>query len=166
MQGSISACILEVTTVDQTDIRLLEFLQQDARITISDLSKALNLSRPSVTERIRRLEDRNIIVGFSARVSPTGVDRPILVFIEVGQLTVACHKFENFIANESDVMECHRVTGAVSYIMKAAVSSMSHLESFVDRLIPFGRVNTSVVLSSPVTHRIMVPPQSVSSEDR
>ncbi|WDL98387.1 Lrp/AsnC family transcriptional regulator [Alicyclobacillus sp. ALC3] len=146
--------------MDQIDIQLLELLQQDGRMTLSDLSKALNLSRPSITERLRRLEERNIIMGFAALVSPAGVGRGLLVFIEVGQVTVPCRKFEAFIATEPDVLECHRVTGAVSYIMKAAVSSVGHLEALVDRLIPYGRVNTSVVLSSPVTARTMIPPKS------
>jgi Lrp/AsnC family leucine-responsive transcriptional regulator len=151
--------------VDNIDIRLLEQLQTDGRMTISQLSEILNLSRPSVAERLRRLQERGIIEGFTARVSPPAVGRDILVIIEISQLNVGCHKFEEFITNDPDILECHRVTGAVSYIMKAAVSSMKDLEILVDRLIPFGRVNSSVVLSSPVIHRPIIPQQPSHSDE-
>lgn len=144
--------------MDSIDSKILELLQQDGRMPVSDLSKALNLSRPSVSERIRRLEERQIIQGFSARVSPAAVGRRVLVMIEVGQLTVACHRFEERVAQDPDILECHRVTGSISYIVKAAVPSMADLEALVDRLIPFGRLNTSVVLSSPVESRPVLPP--------
>jgi Lrp/AsnC family transcriptional regulator, leucine-responsive regulatory protein len=149
--------------MDEIDVRLLKHLQENARITVSQLSQILNLSRPSVTERLRRLEEREIILGFTARVSPAGVGRNVLVIIEIGQLNVACHKFESFVAADPDILECHRVTGTFSYMMKAAVPSMAHLELLVDRLIPFGRVTTSVVLSTPVAFRPIVPAQDSSS---
>lgn len=149
--------------MDPIDVRILEMLQEDGRMTVSELSKALHLSRPSVAERVRRMEERKVIAGFTARVSPSAVGRTVLVMIEIGALTVACHKFEDFIAHDPDVIECHRVTGAASYIMKAAVASMTHLEILVNRLIPFGRVNTSVILSSPVRFRPMLPPGGESA---
>jgi Lrp/AsnC family leucine-responsive transcriptional regulator len=96
--------------VDNIDIRLLEQLQTDGRMTISQLSEILNLSRPSVAERLRRLQERGIIEGFTARVSPPAVGRDILVIIEISQLNVGCHKFEEFITNDPDILECHRVT--------------------------------------------------------
>ncbi len=151
--------------MDSIDTKILELLQSDGRISVSDLSKALNLSRPSVAERLRRLEDRHVIEGFTTRVSPAAVGRDVLVIIEIGQLTVACHTFEESIVQDPDVLECHRVTGSVSYIIKAAVASMAHLETLVDRLIPFGRLNTSVVLSSPVASRPVLPPLSTSTGD-
>lgn len=151
--------------MDQIDLRILELLQNNGRMTLSDLAKVLNLSRPSITERLHRLEERNVITGFIAQVPPSGVGRDVLVIVQLGELKVPCHKFENFVASDPDIIECHRVTGIVSYVMKAAVSSMAHLEALVDRLIPYGRVNTSVVLSSPVTFRPMLPPGHTGSSD-
>lgn len=145
--------------MDSIDVQILALLQQDGRMPVSELSKALNLSRPSISERLRRLEERQIIQGFTARVSPAAVGRTVLVIIEIGQLTVACHTFEEHVSHDRDILECHRVTGSVSYIIKAAVPSMAHLEELVDRLIPYGRLNTSVVLSSPVEHRPVLPTQ-------
>ena len=94
--------------VDSIDTKILELLQQNGRMTVSGLSKALNLSRPSVSERLRRLEERPIIEGFAARISPAAVGRDVLVMIEIDQLTVAYHSFEEFVTRDPDVLECHR----------------------------------------------------------
>lgn len=132
-------------------------LQEDGRITIIQLSKKLNLSRPSVNERLRRLQENGVIQGFTARVSPENIGKSTLVIIQIGNLKIECHRFEEMIKEETDILECHRVTGTNSYFIKAAVASMKDLEAFVDRLIPFGQLNTSVVLSSPILYRPLLP---------
>ena len=143
--------------MDALDIRMLELLQNDGRITISHLSKKLSLSRPSISERLHRLQESGIIQGFSAQVSPAAVGRTILLFIQISQLQVNHREFEVIIKNNPLILECHRVTGPVSYFIKAAVSSMDGLQKLVDQLIPFGNINTSIVLSSPVYYRPIFP---------
>lgn len=149
--------------MDQTDIRLLELLQLDGRITISELSKKLSLSRPSISERMNRLEERGIIEGFSARVSPQALGRNVLVIIQLSELRFHSYSdFEKTIQKNPDIIECHRLTGSVSYLLKAAVTGMDHLSQLIDFLLPYGNVNTSIVLSSPVSFRCIVP----QSEER
>jgi Lrp/AsnC family leucine-responsive transcriptional regulator len=129
--------------MDQLDIRLLELLQTDGRMTISELSKNLSLSRPSVTERLNRLQEKGIIEGFSARVCPKAIGRDVIVFIQLSELKTSSYtEFEKWIMQDSDIIECHRLTGATSYL---------------DRLTPYGNVNTSIVLSSPVSFRCITP---------
>ena len=77
--------------MDQLDVRLLAILQKDGRITISDLSKQLALSRPSVTERLNRLREKGVIEGFSARVCPRSVGRHIIVFIQLSDFKTASY---------------------------------------------------------------------------
>ena len=143
--------------VDAIDIKLLELLQIDGRMTISELSQQLSLSRPSISERLHRLQENKIIEGFSARVSPVAVGRSILLFIEMSQLRIPSYEFEFFLENNPYIIECHRVTGTVSYFIKAAVPGMDSLRILVDQLIPYGNVNTSIVLSSPVSNRKILP---------
>jgi Lrp/AsnC family transcriptional regulator, leucine-responsive regulatory protein len=145
--------------MDQIDIQMLELLQKNGRITISQLSQELSLSRPSVGERLHRLQEQNIIEGFHARISPVAVGRSILVFIQLSQLRMNSPQFENEIQDNPHILECHRVTGTVSYILKAAVANMNSLQKLVDDLIPFGTVNTSIILSSPVSFRTILPEQ-------
>lgn len=110
------------TSMDQIDARLLILLQEDARMTISDLSKQLSLSRPSVTERLHRLQERGIIQGFTAIVSPSAIGRSIMLMIQISDLKVSASEWEKMIVQEEDVIECHRVTGEIGYIIKAAVN--------------------------------------------
>ncbi|MCC8354679.1 Lrp/AsnC family transcriptional regulator [Bacillus sp. AF23] len=143
--------------MDEIDKKLLELLQENARITIIELSKKLNLSRPSVNERLRRLQDNGVIQGFTARVSAEAIGKGTIVIIQIGNLKIECRRFEELIIEETDILECHRVTGTNSYFLKAAVATMKDLEALVDRLIPYGQLNTSVVLSSPIPSRPLLP---------
>ncbi|OBZ11088.1 Lrp/AsnC family transcriptional regulator [Bacillus sp. FJAT-26390] len=143
--------------MDQLDRALLRWLQEDGRMTVSELSKRLALSRPSISERLLRLQERGIITGFGARVSAAAVGRNIQLIIQMSELKVFPMEFEKRIMNDEDIIECHRVTGTVSYILKAAVTGMDALSELVERLMPFGNVNTSVILSSPVMNRTILP---------
>lgn len=145
--------------MDQLDIRLLEILQMDGRISISELSKKLSLSRPSITERLKRLQEKEIIEGFNARVSPKAIGLDVIVYIQVSEIKLFSYiEFEKWIMGDPDIVECHRLTGSVSYLLKAAVTGMDHLSKLIDRLTPYGNLNTSIVLSSPVSFRCITPP--------
>ncbi|MDI4648937.1 Lrp/AsnC family transcriptional regulator [Cohnella hashimotonis] len=148
--------------MDRIDISLLKLLQEDGRMTVSELSKRLSLSRPSVSERLARLQERGIITGFSAVVSAPAVGRSVQVIIQVSELKISPLVFERRIAEESDVLECHRVTGAVTFVIKAAVTDLNALNRLVERLIPCGMLNTSVILSSPVAGRAVLPHSEAS----
>jgi len=144
--------------MDQIDIHLLELLQYDARLSISELSKQLSLSRPSVSERLKRLQEKGIIEGFTARINPYSVGRKILVFIQLSDLRIQSYtEFERRILEDPAYIECHRLTGSVGYLLKAAVPTMDQLTNLIDSLLPFGSVNTSIVLSSPVPFKSIVP---------
>lgn len=152
---------MEAENLDEIDQNILKLLQKDGRMTIIQLSKELNLSRPSVNERLRRLQESGVIQGFTVKISHEEIGKGTLVIIQVGNLKVECHRFEEIIQKEMDILECHRITGANSYFIKAAVSSMNELKALVDRLVPFGQINTSVVLASPVSHRPLLPNSSI-----
>ncbi|WP_456275208.1 Lrp/AsnC family transcriptional regulator [Bacillus sp. AK128] len=143
--------------MDKIDLKLLELLQKNARMTISDLSTELALSRPSITERLHRLQENKVIEEFTTRVSLPGVGREIMLIILVGSLKVSISEFEQMAIDTEEIIECHRVTGEVSYVIKAAVSNMNNMRLLIDRLIPYGQINTSTVLASPVPYRYILP---------
>lgn len=147
--------------MDGIDRKLLELLQKNSRMTISDLSAELSLSRPSITERVQRLQERGVIEEFTTRVSLAGVGREILLIIQVSALKVSIAEFEDMVKKQEEIIECHRVTGEVSYFIKAAVSNMNNMRVLIDQLIPYGQINTSTVLASPVSYRYIVPMLSV-----
>jgi Lrp/AsnC family transcriptional regulator, leucine-responsive regulatory protein len=143
--------------MDNIDIQLLKLLQENSRSTISELSTQLALSRPSISERIHRLQERGMIEEYSARVSLHAIGRDILLIILVSELKVSLAEFEEMIQKEKEVIECHRVTGEVTYIIKAAVSNMNGMRQLIDRLVSYGKINTSTVLTSPVPYRHILP---------
>lgn len=126
-------------------------------MTISELSKELSLSRPSMSERLLRLQEKGIIENFTTRVSLKKIGKDILLLIQVSGLKVPVAEFEEMVRQEHDIIECHRVTGEVSYFIKAAVSDVGSMRKLIDRLIPYGTINTSTVLNSPVPYRIILP---------
>jgi Lrp/AsnC family transcriptional regulator, leucine-responsive regulatory protein len=143
--------------MDKLDIDLLKLLQENARITISESSKKIALSRPSITERILRLQEKGIIEEFTARISLPAINRATILFIQLSSLKVSNNEFEQMIKEDDDVLECHRVTGSTSYFIKAAVKDMSNMKLLIDRLMPYGDINTTIVLESPVPYRHTVP---------
>lgn len=143
--------------MDEIDISILTLLQNDARISVSDLSKKLNLSRPSISERMLKLQEQGVIEEYTARISLKAAGRDVLLFIELSSLKDAPEIFESKIAEESDILECHRVTGRSDYIIKAAVKDIESMTHLINRLIPFGNLSTSVVLMSPIPYRHIIP---------
>jgi len=139
------------------DCDILKLLQDNGRMTISELSKELALSRPSMSERLVRLQEKGVIQGFTTRVSLKEIGKDILLLIQVSGLKVSLSDFEQIIKEEKDIIECHRVTGEVSYFLKAAVSDVNNMRALIDRLIPYGTINTSTVLNSPVPYRTILP---------
>src|SRR4051812_8199962 len=104
--------------MDAIDLRILEILQRDARVTQQDIAKRVRLSQPSVADRIRKLEARGVILGYFAKVDPGLLGKDITAFIGVG---ISHPKyFEQFgkrMLALPDVLECHRVAGNESYIL-------------------------------------------------
>ena len=87
------------------------------------------------------------------------IDRPVLAWVISILIILLGAIAAGFlpVAEYPEVLECHRITGAESYIMKVALRSVEHLQELIDRLMEYGETVTSIVLSSPVTHRVVDP---------
>ncbi|MGI8300697.1 Lrp/AsnC family transcriptional regulator [Bacillus paranthracis] len=142
--------------MDEIDKKITLLLQEDARMTITEMTDHLHLSRPSVTERLKRLQDAGIIEKYTARISLDIIGKSIQAFLRIENLKIPCKKFEEKIYEEQRILECHRVTGESSYYLKVAVHSMKELEELIDIVIPFGTVKTSMILSSPIPYRPVI----------
>ncbi|HMQ33115.1 MAG TPA: Lrp/AsnC family transcriptional regulator [Chloroflexaceae bacterium] len=144
--------------LDAVGWKLLALLQEDGRRSFSELGRAVGLSAPAVAERVRRLEEAGIISGYRASVRLDRIGWTIRAFIRLSGIGSEAPQVAAVITAMPEVLECHRVTGEDSYILTVVARSTTHLEQLVDRLLPFGRVTTSLILSSPVPWRPAGPP--------
>jgi len=144
--------------LDDVGRRILRELQGDARLSYAELGRRIGLTLPAVAERVRRLEEAGIISGYRTDIDLEKIGLPITAFIRVatpnevqgGQLVALCRGL-------SEVLECHRVTGDDSYLLKVAVTSVQHLEMLIRKITIHGQPTTSIVLSSPIAHRMVSP---------
>jgi Lrp/AsnC family leucine-responsive transcriptional regulator len=140
-------------TFDSIDYKLIEILQQNARITQLELAAEVGLSQPAVAERIRKLELEGIIIAYSARVDGRKLGKDITAFIGVGVSHPKFNKaFAKKIAAMHEVLECHHVTGKDSYLLKIKTENTEKLDELISvklRTIPgVTRTQTTIVLSS------------------
>lgn len=139
--------------LDALDWKILVELQQNARVPFAELGRRVGLSTPAVAERVRRLEDADVISGYRAEVNPAKVGFPVQAFIRVNVVGDALPKFVKKAIKCPEVLEVHRVTGAESFIIKVAVADHAHLEAVIDSLMPYVATTTSIILSSSLSWR-------------
>lgn len=144
--------------LDTVGWSLLRELQANARLSYAELGRRVGLTPPAVAERIRRMEEAGIIVGYrlGLNMERLGLSIRAIVRLETGDGQGS--RFAAAVREYPEVLECHHVTGVECYVLHVAVSSVRHLEQFLERLSAYGATTTSIVLSSPVTHRIIDPP--------
>jgi Lrp/AsnC family leucine-responsive transcriptional regulator len=133
--------------IDEIDVRILHELQTDCRISIRELSKRVNLSPPSVTERVRRLEDNNVIEGYTIRLNKKKLGFAIDCIIEVTMRDGQYEKFKSFIKDYKYSEWCYRIAGAACFIVKLSVLSLEDIEQFINAISPFALTKTSIVFS-------------------
>jgi Lrp/AsnC family leucine-responsive transcriptional regulator len=135
--------------------RILEVLQQNARLSFAEIGRKIGLSTPAVAERVRRLEEAGVITGYHAALDLAKLGVPIRVLVRLtihgGDLQVS--RTVTAIKELSEISRCHRITGAESFVIEADVVSIRHLEASIDKLSTLGATSTSTVLSSPVQRR-------------
>jgi Lrp/AsnC family transcriptional regulator, leucine-responsive regulatory protein len=149
--------------LDDTDERIIVELQKDARLTMTELGRRVNLSSPAVTERVRRLEDAGVILGYRAIVAPRAVGYPLEAFITLGSYGVkqgGGPKLARALSRFPEILEFHVVTGEDCGILRVVVEDTNHLQDLLERLAPIGRTATSIILSSPIVSRPLTPPGS------
>jgi Lrp/AsnC family leucine-responsive transcriptional regulator len=141
--------------LDRTGLKILRALQENARLSFSELGRRVALSSPAAAERVRKMEAAGIISGYHARVEPDKVGLPIMAFILLKTRTEKYPDIFSLARRLSEILECHHVSGGESFVMKVVVSSIPHLEELIEKLSPYGETSTLVVLSSPVQKQVL-----------
>jgi Lrp/AsnC family leucine-responsive transcriptional regulator len=118
--------------ISDTDAKILDILQNNARETQADIARAVGLAPSAVLERVRKLEARGIIKGYAAQIDPRALDLGMLAFVSVrsaeapGDDTVA-----RSLAEYPEVLEVHHVAGDDCYLIKVRARDPEHLGSLL-----------------------------------
>jgi Lrp/AsnC family leucine-responsive transcriptional regulator len=154
---------MQMPLLDEIDRKLLALLQDDDRVPVVELGKAIGVAPSTLNDRIRRLTKQGIITGFHAELAPERIGLDLLAFVYVGWSDPNTESlFLEKIAVTPQVLECHHVTGAWNYLLKVRLPTTRDLEAFlagVLKQVPgLQRTETIIVLSSPKdTRRLEVP---------
>lgn len=154
--------------LDETGWQLLHELQQNARLSFSELGQRVGLSSPAVAERVRKMEDAGIITGYHAEVNPAKLGFPVMAIIRMtslarsGKYTGATSKQVNTLVNQfPEVIESYRATGSDITMMKVLATSVEHLDELIDRLAELGQTTTSIMLSPPTIKKLTPKPEDM-----
>jgi Lrp/AsnC family leucine-responsive transcriptional regulator len=139
--------------IDDTNRRLLAELQDDARLSLAELGRRVGLSPPAVAERVQRLEQQGVILGYRAEIDPRALGLSLGAVIRVRPAPGQLANVAELAQETPEVVDCRRVTGDDCYVMTAHVRDVQHLEEVIDRFVALGQTTTSVVQSAPVPRR-------------
>ncbi|MEP4031510.1 Lrp/AsnC family transcriptional regulator [Roseibium polysiphoniae] len=140
--------------IDDIDRQLLEDLLGDARLPLKELAIRVGLSSPSVSDRLRRLEEGGVIRGFTIDVDPKAVGYLFQTMVRVRPLPGTLHVVQKMLQDIPQITECDKVTGEDCFIARLHVRSMEELDEILDKVSEKSETSTAVVKAQPVTRRL------------
>lgn len=164
--------------IDVIDQAILRELQTDGRVSWRELGERVGLSAPAARDRVKAMEQDGVITGYQVQVDPVKIGLPIRAIIRLSETSGAwsdgrgatrrsdgqgrdATRLDEVVPDIPEIIECHRVTGAESHVMRALFSSTGHLEEILESVWPYASSVTNIVTSTTVPRR--PPPVSHSS---
>ena len=143
--------------MDTVNSMILKCLQENARMSNSEIGRRVGMSSPAVSERIKKMEDAEIIEGYKTFVSPFKSGYQLKALITIRAFMVMLKPFLEKVKTYDEVVNCYRITGNENIVMEVVLKNQEHLESFIDQLIIYGETKTQIVLSHVVKHSEIKP---------
>jgi Lrp/AsnC family transcriptional regulator, leucine-responsive regulatory protein len=149
--------------LDFIDLSIIDQLQQDARLSITDMSRRVNLSATPCTLRMRRLEREKVILGYHARVSPQSLQAALLVFVTVKLKSTdeqTLSRFHLAVKPVQQIMECHMTGGGFDYLLKIRVRDMAEYREILGGVLgqlPMVEGTNSYFVMEEVKETTMLP---------
>lgn len=147
--------------MDNIDLKIIKLLQDNARITASEISGVINLSVPAVSERLKKLEASGVIKQYTAIIDPTHFNKTLMAIVFV---TLERPRFSDifaeFIKNQNDILECHYLAGDSDYALKVVTENTATLQELLNRIKSVQGVQktrTVVILSTAKNNYSVVP---------
>lgn len=139
--------------LDDVDWAIIGEMQQEARVSLSELGRRVKLSPSATTDRVRQLEALGVITGYHAAVDLAKIGYPVLAVVRLKYPGNYHEPLRRLLAERREILECLRTTGDDCYTLKVAATSMQHLEVIMDELAGFGSTTTGVVFSQTLPYR-------------
>jgi Lrp/AsnC family transcriptional regulator, leucine-responsive regulatory protein len=152
-----------MSELDRIDLRILDLLQHQGRMSMTELGEKVGLSTSPCSERVKRLERQGYITGYHAHVNAARLGRPLLVFIEITLSQKSPDIFEAVrkeVALKPEVLECHLVSGSYDYLIKARLQAMSEYRDLLGnilRKLPVPAQSNSYVVMEEVKESTVLP---------
>lgn len=127
-----------MTDLDRIDRKILDILQREGRIAMTELAQRIGLSTTPCSDRVRRMERDAIITGYYARVSPKALGKNLLLFVEITLASKSDQIFDkvrNELLHVPDVQECHLVSGSFDYLVKARLGGMDEYRNLLGDIL-------------------------------
>lgn len=138
--------------IDSLNWNILNLLQQNARISNAAIGRKVGISPPAVSERIKKMEDAGLILGYKTLVSPFKADYQLKAIITLRAFMGKLKPFLTKVKTYDQVINCYRITGNENIVMEVVLKNQKQLEGFIDELIVYGETKTQIVLSHVVAH--------------
>ncbi len=149
--------LMDEKLLDSIGRKILAELQANARLPFAELGRRVGLSTPAVMDRVHRLEEAGVIESYRAVINPSQLGYLMLAFIGVNVAGDVMARFTKQVRGIPRVIECHRVTGSHSFLLKVLASSVEELELVIDMLTPYTQTTTYLVLSTAFSTKTIDP---------
>lgn len=136
--------------MDAINYRILEALQEDARMPFTRIGQDLGMSSPAISDRVKKMEDLGVIRGYKAIVDPKALGYQLQAMITLRAFVGKLRPLLDKVPQLREVRNCYRITGTENIIMEVVLEDQGHLERFIDLLIAYGETRTHVVLSQVI----------------
>ena len=151
----------ETHRLDDKAWKLLMALQQDGRSPLKTLAAAAGLSVPATVERFKRLHEAGVVRSVSAEIDAVSAGYRVRAIIGITVVHPGKKAFLDKLRRAAEVLECHHVAGADSYLLHVVARDLQDLERFLASINTYGETRTSIVFSTPITRRGLVPPGTI-----
>lgn len=139
--------------LDPTDRSLLDALLENSRMSLKELAERAGLSSPSASERLRRLQERNVIRGYTVELNPAALGYGLQALVRIRPLPGKLQQVEKLIAAIPQISECDKVTGEDCFIARMHLRSIEQLDEILGRITDKAETNTSIVKAQVVPRR-------------
>lgn len=143
--------------IDKLNWMILKYLQDNARMSHVQIGKRVGISSPAVSERIKKMEDAEIIETYTTMISPLKAGYQLKAIITLRAFMGMLKPFLEKVKSYDEVINCYRITGNENIVLEVVLKNQNHLESFIDQLITYGETKTQIVLSHVVKYKEIRP---------